>query len=956
MKMNKIVLIAFLLLSISSIGQTSYAEKVNPFIGTGGHGHTYPGAVYPFGMVQPSPDTRTEGWDACSGYHYSDNSILGFSQTHLSGTGIADYCDILIMPTLQEPDLNNGYEDFKSPFSHNKEKAHAGYYSVFLEKPQMQVEITSSARVAHYKFTPQKESEYVYWIIDLKHRDQLLDHEINIIDEHNINGKRISKSWAQKQFLFYHLSTNQKLEFVKQDENGQRMVLKMKYAPEIQLKIALSPVSSENANLNLQKEIPHWNWKKTYEKNQAAWNKELSRIEYQSDADQETTFYTALYHNFIVPNLYQDVNGDYRSTDLKVHNDTSFEYYTVFSLWDTYRATHSLYALLMPERTLDFIKTLLKQYEHGGQLSMWELAGNYTYCMIGYHAVSVISEAYLKGITDFDTRLALKALISASQRQELGKPFFRSNQVMEINDEHESVSKQQEYSYDDYAIGAFAGAIGDNQMANRYLKSSKYYMNLINPDNQFVQPRMNGKFIDFDPTTVNHHYTEANGWQYNFAMAHDIIQYMKILGGADSLEAKLDKMFTTNKMSGRNQVDITGLIGQYAHGNEPSHHITHIYNFTNTPSKTQFYTQKIIKEFYKNAPDGLIGNEDCGQMSAWYVFNCLGFYPFVPASDYYTITSPSGKYAKINLENGNIFEIINEDYDKQESIYVKDMSLNGGLFERRYIKHESIKNGGNLKFSLSNKPQDESWKNKFIPTQKVNSRFMPLPNYNYENNIFKDSVLVSLDHIYDYVDIYYKIGESGGYKKFDQPFYISNSTNVFAYAQFRRVKSIDAKAQFILLDHGMSIEGITPYYEAYDGGHRAALIDGIESHPHYHSGFWQGFYDTSMTVVIAFDEKRTVQEVSAGFLHDPRTWIWSPKSMKVYGSKNGKKYFELGKMDAPLARDNQKDQRIEYTIDFPLRKKLKYIKVVAEYPGTIPKWHPGKGKPCFIFADEIIIR
>lgn len=939
---------------IFSLSNAQYARKVNPFIGTGGHGHTYPGAVFPFGMVQPSPDTRTEGWDACSGYHYSDSTILGFSQTHLSGTGIADYCDILIMPTIKEPDLHKGYQDFQSSFSHKSEKAYAGYYEVFLSTPKIKAEITASARVAHYRFTPTQKSEYIYCVIDLAHRDQVLDHDINVIDEQNINGKRISKSWAQQQHIYFHLSSDQSMSYVKQDENGQKMVLRMKYAPEIQIKIALSPVSEHNAKLNMEKEVPHFNWSQTLAENQKAWEKELQRIEFHGTPEQDTIFYTALYHNFIVPNLFQDVNGDYRGTDLKVHHDTSFNYYTVFSLWDTYRTTHALYDLIMPDRALDFIKTLLQQYKDGGQLPMWELAGNYTGCMIGYHAASVISEAYLKGITAFDTRLALKAMISETQALELGKPAFRQKQVIEINDEHESVSKTLEYSYDDYAIGTYANAIGDKNTAEKFLESSKNYLNLINAETKFVQPRMEGSFVPFDPTAVNYHYTEANGWQYNFGMPHDIIEYLKVLGGPDSLERKLDEMFSTTSLSGRNQVDITGLIGQYAHGNEPSHHVSHVYNFTNSPSKTQFYTQKIINNFYNNSPDGLIGNEDCGQMSAWYIFNAMGFYPFVPASNYYTLTSPVARYVKINLENGNIFEIVNN--PKEDTLtYISEMTLNGSSHEKRFITHDEIVNSGVLRFTSSTQPQDEKWADYLFPLQKVKST-IPLPFFKYENYVFRDSVKVEINHLYDYVDLFYEIGENGTYQEYTHPLTIKQNTKIYTYASFKMRKSNEATATFHQLQHNLTIQSLSPYDTSYDGGNKDALIDGIISPDHYHSGFWQGFYDTSLHVVLKMEERKTIESVKVGFLNDPRSWIWVPKNMKVYGSKKGKKYKLLGTTPAPYDRTNTTEERIEYKVQLEKAKPFKYIKIVAEYPGDIPEWHPGRGKPCYIFADEIIIR
>jgi predicted alpha-1,2-mannosidase len=630
-----LIALAFLTTTISQA--QDYAKHVNPFIGTGGHGHTFPGATVPYGMVQLSPDTRIDGsWDGCGGYHYSDNLIYGFSHTHLNGTGVSDYGDIMLMPTMGKPSLDN--KVYSSTFSHANEKASAGFYSVKLDKHNIDVRLTTSTRVGFHEYTFNKAGK-ANVILDLRHRDKLLEGEIQLVDDRTIVVLRRSEAWATNQYVFALIEFNKPFEFSKTSGNyitDNRILtdfasvfkFKVKKGEKILVKVSLSPTSYEGAKLN-SSEIKHWNFEKVHQDAIALWNKELSKIEVTSnDKDKLAIFYTALYHTMMQPNIAQDLDGKYRGRDNKIHVAEGFDYYTVFSLWDTFRAAHPLYTLIDKKRTADYINTFIKQYEQGGRLPVWELASNETDCMIGYHSVSVIADAMVKGIEGFDYEKAYEASKHSAMLDHLGLDAYKKQGFISIDDEHESVSKTLEYAYDDWCIAQMAQLLNKKEDYQYFMERSQYWKNLFNWDNKFIQPKKNGGWDKpFDPKEVNNNFTEANAWQYTFFVPQDIQGMIEAYGGEEKFEAKLDEMFNSvSETSGRHQVDITGLIGQYAHGNEPSHHVAYLYNYVGKPEKTKEKVHYILDNFYTNTPDGLIGNEDCGQMSAWYVLSAMGIY------------------------------------------------------------------------------------------------------------------------------------------------------------------------------------------------------------------------------------------------------------------------------------------------------------------------------------------
>ena len=720
--------------------------------------HTYPGASMPFGMVQLSPDTRLEGWDGCGGYHYSDSVLYGFSHTHLSGTGVSDYGDILFMPTTGSVRMNNGYqtspeEGYASSFKHENESASPGYYEVHIDDYNIDVQLTVTPRCGFHKYTfNSNKSRNI--ILDLEHRDQLLDAEIEVLNDHTFRGKRISKAWASEQHIYFYGEFSQpfiaeSINFKKIDgiEKKTKAAFQFENSDDksILLKIGISAVSVEGAKKNLQTEIDHWDFDQTQTNALNAWQEKLKKIEVQSeDHEKKTIFYTALYHSLLNPNLFMDVDSQYRGMDKQIHQATDHIHHTVFSFWDTFRATHPLFTIIEQDRTNDLIKTLLSQYKQGGILPIWELAGNYTGCMIGYHGVPVIADAYLKGIRDYDTELALQAVQHSANQNHLGLDALKEQGFISAEREPESVSKTLEYAYDDWCIAEMASAMKNDDIAETFYNRGQFYKNIFDPTTGFMRAKMNNTwFTPFDPAEVNYNYTEANSWQYSMFAPQDISGLIELNGGAEAFEIKLDQLFTTpSDLSGRQQADITGLIGQYAHGNEPSHHMAYLYNYVGKPYKTQERVAEILETMYHNAPDGLSGNEDCGQMSSWYVLSALGIYPVTPGLPYYTIGTPIFDEAKINLENGKSFTIKAKNQNKNH-MYIQSATMNGSDFKQSFIDHEDIMNGGTLTFEMG-KSKNHDWFTAHPESSIDQTKLVPVPYFSENGKTFIDSMILEL--------------------------------------------------------------------------------------------------------------------------------------------------------------------------------------------------------------------
>jgi predicted alpha-1,2-mannosidase len=940
--------------------QTAAYDLVNPFIGTGGHGHTYPGATLPFGMVQLSPDTRLEGWDGCSGYHNTDSIIYGFSHTHLSGTGVGDYGDVLLMPTSGLIQFDNGHKTgsengYASVFSKETESASPGYYEVELDEHDIDVRLTATTSVGVHEYTF-NEAGSSNIILDLVHRDQLLKDSIHFIGNDEVEGCRISSAWASEQHVYFvaQFSKGCKSHFL--DSTGKRaaFIFDTKPHEKIVVRVGISATSIEGARKNLEAEAPHWDFDKYLSDAKSTWETALRKIEIEDEnKDKKSIFYTALYHSMIAPNTFSDVDGKYRGMDHKIHESDETTY-TVFSLWDTFRAAHPLYTIIEQKKTNEFINTFLHQYQQGGELPIWELAANYTGCMIGYHSVPVIADAYVKGIRGYDVELALEAMIHSAEQDKLGLRSYKANGFIAAGDEAESVSKTLEYSYDDWCIAIMAKGLKQENVFNRFIERAQYYKNIFNPEVGFMQSKMNGGWnTGFDPAEVNFNFTEANSWQYSMFAPQDISGLIKLYGGNEAFESKLDLLFSTEmELSGRHQVDITGLIGQYAHGNEPSHHMAYLYNYIGKPWKTQERIHQILNEQYSNQPDGLSGNEDCGQMSAWYVLSSMGFYSVTPGLDYYSIGTPHLSKATINLENGNKFKIIANNLSGDNS-YIQSASLNGGDFNQSFLYHDAIMQGGEIVFEMGNMP-NKNWGVENLPIAAIKSAhsIIPVPFISASSQTFTDSIKIEIKSVESENVIYYRI-DSSGFEKYEASFFLKESASVQAYALKSNIKSATVNTSFKKIDGGRSILLNSKYSNQYGASGDNALIDFLKGSANFRTGYWQGYYASDFSAIVDLGRIEPVKKISVGALQEIKSWIWFPKSVKISYSENNETFKVLATIKNDFADNEYGGFTKEFSKIVNETIYARYIKIEAVNYGVCPGWHPGSGNDTWMFLDEI---
>ena len=957
--MKALVLFLVLLVPTHVSAQRDLTRHVNPFIGTGGHGHTFPGAIVPFGMVQLSPDTRLTGWDGCSGYHYSDSVVYGFSHTHLSGTGISDYGDVLLMPTVGERKSN-----YTSRFSHQNEKASPGFYSVRLDDNNIFVELTVTARAGMHRYTFRATNQ-ANIILDLAHRDKVLDSGLKV-EGKTVLGWRRSQAWARDQVVYFAIEFSE--PFTEHGFEGLRGHFRFdaRNGKPILVRVGISAVSSDGALRNLRAELNHWDFDKVRADAAAAWNRELRKIIVTGGSDaQLTNFYTGLYHAMSAPNIFMDVDGQYRGRDFKTHKATDFTNYTVFSLWDTFRAAHPLYTIIDTNRTRDFIRTFLTQYEQGGRLPVWELAANETDTMIGYHAVSVIADAAAKGIDGFDLKKAFAAMKHSAELRHYGLGPYLDNGFISTEDERESVSKMLEYAYDDWCIAQVARLVGDAENYYLYSARSQRYKNVFDPQTGFMRPRTNGGWTEpFDPREVTFHFTEANAWQYTFFVPQDVNGLIDRMGGREKFARKLDQMFEAeSRTTGRDQADITGLIGQYAHGNEPSHHIAYLYNYAGKPWKTQFRVRQIMDQFYKPTPDGLIGNEDCGQMSAWYVLSAAGFYPVTPGSSTYAIGTPLFPEIAFNLENGKSFTVRARNVSSQ-NIYIQYAKLNGQPYRKSYLDHADLIAGGEMIFDMGPKPNPH-WGagpgNEPVSRIKGQS-IVPVPVIRSAGQTFKNTLAIDIQSVGQTGRIYYTTDGSeptAKSRRFTKPFTIDRNLTVKAIAVERMQASGTVTAKFHKIPHDWKLTLLSKYSQQYTGGGDSALIDGVRGTTNWTSGAWQGYWGKDLVALIDLGKPQMISKLGAGFLQDAGSWIWMPRTVSFELSLDGQNFFPVLSIpnDVPdgsnpnfnvgtLAKDFVQDVT---------RQQARYVRITAVNYGKIPAWHPGHGGDAWIFADEIII-
>ncbi len=711
-----------------------YTKYVDPFIGTGYHGHVFLGANVPFGGVQAGPVNYVKGWDWCSGYHYSDSIVTGFSQLHLSGTGIGDLGDVLITPYTGEIKSSPGtekkpLEGYASLYSHKDEIARAGYYSVIMKKYGIHVELTATERVAFHKYTF-PESKEAHIAINLTSGigwDQPVEAFLKKVDPSTYIGYRFSTGWAKDQRLWFAIRTSKPIDSVRMfnddkavagdSARGVKIVgvlnLSTSNNEEVMLKIGISPVSEENALANISAEIPGWSFDNVVAEAKDKWNKELGKIDVKGENESDLrTFYTALYHSFTHPVLFNDHNGDYRGTDKRVYHNPGFVNYSIFSLWDTYRAEHPLFTLIEPERVPDLINTMLNIYSQQGKLPVWHLMGNETDCMVGYSAVPVIADAVFKGFKGFDVNLAYEAMKVTSMRDDNGLNYLKEKGYIPADKEKESVSKALEYCISDWCIAQMAKKLGENDDFEYYSKRAESYKQYFDQKRQFMRAKLdNGKFREpFSPFRSIHEwgdYTEGNAWQYTWLVPQDVEGLIKLFGGDKPFLTKLDSLFVVQGDMGKEaSADISGLIGQYAHGNEPSHHVTYLFAYVGEQWKTAEKNRLIQRTLYSDKPDGLCGNEDCGQMSAWYIFSSMGFYPVNPAGGAFVFGSPLFDEVKISLPGDKQFTVKavnNSDQNK----YIQSVKLNGSVYNRSFITYKEIMNGGTLEMEMGPAPNKQ---------------------------------------------------------------------------------------------------------------------------------------------------------------------------------------------------------------------------------------------------------
>jgi predicted alpha-1,2-mannosidase len=959
----------------SQIPTFSPSLYVNPFIGTGGAGHTFPGATAPFGMIQLSPDTHFHGWEGCSGYHYEDSIIYGFSHTHLSGTGIEDYCDLLLVPQLGKPKIQPGYlteKGYGQRFKHENEKATPGFYAVQFPESGIDVELIAGERSGFHVYRFKNKGRRTL-LIDLDHRDKVLEADWTVHGKNQITGKRISSSWSKNQHFYFCLETSVPFSKVRTfKQNGQHKLLLHfpKKTSEIIVKVGMSFTNEAEATRNLEAEIPHWNPAQLRAETTKKWNKELSKIMVSTEnPDQLTTFYTALYHTMIAPNVFSDVSGTYRGMDGKIQQlPADDKQYSVFSLWDTYRALHPLFALIDHERTNQFVRTFLRQFEQSGDLPVWELAAQETDCMIGYHSVSVIADAYNKNIRDFDEKKALQAMVSTAKNKAHGKPTYRQLGFVNASEEPESVSKTLEYAYDDFCIAEMAKSMKVDSTAKEFEKSSFNFINVFDPSTKFMRARRGGSwFSPFDPTEVNFNYTEANSWQYSFYVPHYPEHFAQLLGGKDSLEAKLDALFKNQKgLTGRNQADITGLIGQYAHGNEPSHHIAYLYNYTNNPFKAQIYLDSIMRHFYRNAPDGLAGNEDCGQMSAWYVFSSLGFYPMSPGKPEYELGRPMFQAATIYLENGKTIQM-KAPKNNAKNKFVKSVKWNGVALNNT-LSHLDMMKGGTLEFEMGEEPlvianSENSSQNFEIQWPE---KWTPAPYVVNEERVFEDRMKLGLDVIRldtnDLQFIFYQLDSLSDWQTYERPIIINKTTDLQFRAQRRTPKGSIGNGPIIqaLLSKGnkeLTLQLHTPFENQYAASGENALIDGVRGGIDYRTGDWQGFWDKDVQATVTFDTPKKMQAFGISLLQDQAAWIFFPHSWTVEISENGTDFREIGSQSiANPAINTEVRERKEIWMDLKTEKSIQAIRFTLKHVEKLPNWHLNPGQPSWIFADEVLIK
>lgn len=936
---------------------------VNVFTGTGGTGHTYPGASAPFGLVQLSPDTRIDNsWESAAGYYYADSTIYGFSHTHLSGTGITDYGDVMFMPLVG--DTATAPARVRQRFSHAREQGSPGYYGVTLDSG-VRVRLTATPRVGlqEYRFA---RAGVVYVLLDLKHRDERLEARAVLSeDRRTLSGLRRSRAWAQDQRIYFRTELSRPYEsaIVRADSLGTAHVLlryTVRAGETLLIKTALSSTGEDGAARNLAAELPGWDFEATRRAADRRWNAELGRIAVSGGSVKDRqNFYTALYHTLVVPNVWSDVpNGQgtrrYLGRDGRVH-EADHDVYTVYSLWDTFRTAHPLYTLLDRARTADFVRSFLLQYEQAGRLPVWELSANETNTMIGFHSAPVILEAYSKGVRGFDAALALRAMVDAARTDVAGERAFYDTGLLNAEDAAESVSKTLEFAYDHWTVAEMARRLGQDSLAAAFYRRSLGYRNAFDPLTRLMRPRQNGAWLaPFDPREVSNHYTEANAWQYSFFAPHDVAGLRALLGGPAGMEAHLDSLFAApSQLRGRHQPDVTGLVGQYAHGNEPSHHVAYLYAYAGAPHKTQRLTRTILDSLYAPTPDGLPGNEDCGQMSAWFVMSALGLYPVTPGHPVYTLTTPLFDRAEVRLENGR--RIVIE--ARGTGRYVRSLAVDGQPHPYVTLRHDAVANGATLRFGRSATPTRWGEVRAADEPAVRDEGFLAAPVVLGGQRSFEGAQTVALSGSEGSALWYTLDGAAplvGRAVRYAGPFQIDTTATLRAIsADERGNRSAEARARFVERPNDWDVALASTLHRPYDAGGPRGLTDGIEGTTMWRAGDWHGYQGQDFEAVIDLKAVRPVRRLAAGFLQDTRSWILLPRAVAFETSVDRVEWTPPLRVGHAVPPGDFATQRHTLGGALAAPVQARYVRVRATNVGALPPWHLGAGHSAYIFVDEI---
>lgn len=820
MKQNTFIYaaIAFFVCSSCTSGKYSPVDYVDPFIGTGFHGHTYPGATVPFGAVQLSPDTRAGNWDACAGYHYDDTTLKGFSHTHLSGTGCIDLGDILFRPTTLKPDLTAESICRPANFSHKDERASAGYYSVILKDEGIKAELTATTHTGMHRYTFPS-GKPVTIIVDLAHlldNEYIYEAELERTTSNEIVGMRRTRGWTDNQYVYFAAQFSepfQTVEFVqdkkivsaetKQVGTDLQAILTFadKDGEPIIAKVGLSLVSVDNARKNLAEEVKDFNFDAVCAAARNDWEQALSSITVEGGGtDDLKNFYTAIYHAMVVPNVVSDVNGEYRRHNMQIGQLPKGKMqYSTFSLWDTFRAWNPLMTLIDTALVNNMVNSYLDIYDASGELPIWPLSAAETGTMIGYHSVSVIADAYLKGIRGFDAEKALDAMKVSSEKNKKGADYYIKYGFIPSNIKKESISCLLEFAYDDWCIARMAQEMGKEDVYRKYIERSQNYINVFDGSTKFFRgKRMDGNWeTSFNPFEVGRSYTEATAWQYRFSVPYDVNGMVQLFGGKEKFITALDSIFIADPNVHGDLADITGLIGQYAHGNEPSHHIAYLYDYVGQPWKTQEMTRHLLDEMYQPTPGGISGNEDCGQMSAWYILSGLGIYSVCPGSNEFALTTPLFEKAVLKLANGKRLTLLAN--DPKKNIYIHKVELNGKQIDTNFITYAQLMEGGELRFTLSDKPdKSRGISEEASPYSYTKEKVVSIPYVDRDLNLFMDKVTVALATTTEGAELRYTLDGTEPTEKsllYDKPFKVDMTTQIKA----KDLKRGSARVELCLL-------------------------------------------------------------------------------------------------------------------------------------------------------------